>query len=640
MQLFTETQTRKLISAYGGVGSIIETIHGALLVKPFDKWRFFKELNKGTVLFKEIEDIRLLRRLQHNFPDLKRFVAVPPNAPNFYIPTKPEDEKAIAAAKYFPEWMYCPRCSRFKKLEDWWRGWKRNYSGNIQQQQESFTPPKCCHCYQDAVTKKKGKKYHELEQVRFVMTAPNGEIKDVPWERWTIAQKASTSDENEPSGIDLQWGQPLCCENQDLRYITSSQFSDFSGIRIRCANQDCGSPKEGVNLASLFRLRVFAQKIRTSSGLEDNLWFKPVLRTSNSVYYPIIWNSIFLPKKDKLSLEEKKDVSRDYAKGKSLEQIAEYHKLSEEDIREFLTPDEVGFISEEDYRLREYQFLCENDIFHDDNLSYVSIPIDNLKEKGIARLLQIGRLKMTSVQTGYTRQEPLSRDEFAQNSLGFHDKNGVMIKAMYTSTQNAGTKELPAVESFGEGFFLELDNEKLDEWYSINFEQNEPFRKRLEMLDNNSLLSGFERYGRSPHFENNKRLAKFLVLHTLSHLLIKELEFLAGYPATSIQERLYLNDGQMEGVLIYTIAGSEGSYGGLISQATSEKFEKLFFSALERAKDCASDPVCYDSEGQGISGLNLAACYSCALLPETSCEEFNGLLDRGLLIDKAFGFFR
>jgi hypothetical protein len=28
----------------------------------------------------------------------------------------------------------------------------------------------------------------------------------------------------------------------------------------------------------------------------------------------------------------------------------------------------------------------------------------------------------------------------------------------------------------------------------------------------------------------------------------------------------------------------------------------------------------------------LAACHGCALLPETSCEEFNRFLDRGLVI--------
>jgi hypothetical protein len=53
---------------------------------------------------------------------------------------------------------------------------------------------------------------------------------------------------------------------------------------------------------------------------------------------------------------------------------------------------------------------------------------------------------------------------------------------------------------------------------------------------------------------------------------------------------------------------------------------------LERAKECSSDPVCYHAEEQGVGGLNLAACYSCALLPETSCKELNCFLDRQLLL--------
>ena len=41
---------------------------------------------------------------------------------------------------------------------------------------------------------------------------------------------------------------------------------------------------------------------------------------------------------------------------------------------------------------------------------------------------------------------------------------------------------------------------------------------------------------------------------------------------------------------------------------------------------------------KGISSLNLAAFYSCALLPETLCEEFNSFLDRAMLTDSVFGF--
>ena len=81
MQLYTETQTRKLISAYGGVGSIIETIHGALMVKPFDRWLFFNEVKKGTVSFKEIEDARLLRRLQQKIKKFKKIITLSSQTP-------------------------------------------------------------------------------------------------------------------------------------------------------------------------------------------------------------------------------------------------------------------------------------------------------------------------------------------------------------------------------------------------------------------------------------------------------------------------------------------------------------------------------------------------------------------------------
>jgi len=141
-------------------------------------------------------------------------------------------------------------------------------------------------------------------------------------------------------------------------------------------------------------------------------------------------------------------------------------------------------------------------------------------------------------------------------------------------------------------------------------------------------------------FDSEEYLAKFILIHTLSHLLIKELEFLCGYPSTSLNERLFVDENNMQGVLIYTVAGAEGSYGGLISQGTLKKFKRLLQSAIFRARDCASDPVCYSSiDGQGVGGLNMAACYSCSLLPETACEEFNCFLDRALLIDERFGFF-
>ena len=124
-------------------------------------------------------------------------------------------------------------------------------------------------------------------------------------------------------------------------------------------------------------------------------------------------------------------------------------------------------------------------------------------------------------------------------------------------------------------------------------------------------------------------------------MIIKELEYLCGYPSTSIQERIYIdNELKMNGVLIYTVAGTEGSYGGITSICDNEQIGKLIVSAMMRATDCATDPICYHSDGQGVGKLNLSACFSCTLLPETSCEMFNSYLDRRILIDKEYGYFK
>ena len=61
-------------------------------------------------------------------------------------------------------------------------------------------------------------------------------------------------------------------------------------------------------------------------------------------------------------------------------------------------------------------------------------------------------------------------------------------------------------------------------------------------------------------------------------------------------------------------------------------FESVLRQALLDALNCSSDPLCIESKGQGVDALNLAACHACALLPETSCEEGNRLLDRLLLV--------
>ena len=132
--------------------------------------------------------------------------------------------------------------------------------------------------------------------------------------------------------------------------------------------------------------------------------------------------------------------------------------------------------------------------------------------------------------------------------------------------------------------------------------------------------------------------------------LINALASKSGYSNASIREKIYCsqyvdeNAPKMAGVLIYTASGdSEGSLGGLVRQGLPGRIEDVILGAISEARWCAADPVCIQSPGQGQYGCNLAACHNCALLPETSCENKNMLLDRGLLIgtldDNTIGYF-
>ena len=61
----------------------------------------------------------------------------------------------------------------------------------------------------------------------------------------------------------------------------------------------------------------------------------------------------------------------------------------------------------------------------------------------------------------------------------------------------------------------------------------------------------------------------YVLLHTLSHLLIESLAMRCGYPASSIRERIYVDGaGGRYGILLYTgSSDAEGTLGGLVQQA-------------------------------------------------------------------------
>lgn len=178
---------------------------------------------------------------------------------------------------------------------------------------------------------------------------------------------------------------------------------------------------------------------------------------------------------------------------------------------------------------------------------------------------------------------------------------------------------LPAIELFGEGIFFTIDEKILSKWEGIP-----SVRKRADEI--------LKRYEKAEVNLNTdvEITPRFLLLHTLSHLLIRELESTAGYPAASLKERIYCSrDRKMAGVLIYTtVADIVGSLGGIVESAEPKEFLTLMDGAFKHAQWCSLDPVCTEHEGQGPGWLNRAACHACSLIPEPSCDYGNVFLDR------------
>ncbi|RAV28519.1 DUF1998 domain-containing protein [Sinomicrobium soli] len=640
---YTETQTRKIISSYGGVESIIETPKGALKIELFEKWPFFRAIKEGKIepLEFKVNDNRLLKRLQtqKGFPKLEEFLRVPPNQAHPHNKSIPADFDTVVSSEYFPKWFYCNNCERFNHLNKWWVEWKRiiqKHGGKAEM--SDFIPPRCPYCYDKAknTNKETGTRqrfFYDLEQVRFIMTAPTGEARDIPWEHWNKVVKKTKEQKDEGQNEDnlvFDWDN-LCCDTPDFRYYKSKKFSDLAGIRIEC--RSCGSRK---TLSGLFGLRI---KVPNKVGI----YFKPVLRTSNSCYYPILVSSIYLPTKRDIDIEDQKAIIEWKEEGEDLDFIykALRKKYEKGKIEKFIQGEIDGkFEPETEYRLKEYNFITEPNRLNypgknseDNNLVFDRIALENLNSYGLVNLTAIKRLKIATVQTAYTRQEPIDSDQFLSG-----ETLEANIQPKYTSEDGNQTKYLPAIESFGEGIFVAFDDRRINEWLVKSF-KNKSFSNRVKTLFDNSKIN--EMLSVQKKFQSERHLARFVLVHTFSHLLIKELEFLCGYPATSLNERLFVDEHNMLGVLIYTVAGTEGSYGGLVSQSTEQNFTRLLNSALYRATDCASDPICYNTEdGQGVGGLNMAACYSCTLVPENACEEFNSFLDRSLLIDSEYGFFK
>ena len=234
------------------------------------------------------------------------------------------------------------------------------------------------------------------------------------------------------------------------------------------------------------------------------------------------------------------------------------------------------------------------------------------RSAGIESVIQLHRLREVLALAGFTRFEAVTPDIHGEYESDVERAAIAMEPGSF-----------PAVENRGEGLFLRLRGDAVDAWL-----QRPAVRERLDALER-----GHARWALTRKHARPFPGGPYVLLHTLSHLLIQSLAMHCGYPASSLRERVYAEDGRY-GLLIYTGSpDAEGTLGGLVQQA--RRLDEHLLRALEAGGLCSNDPTCADhSPGESMAErwLHGAACHGCALVAETSCEIHNDYLDRALVV--------
>lgn len=565
MKKLEQIQSRKMMSAYGGVGSIIETKdNGSLIIAPFNQWICYQPKVMKKYAPSEIKDPRLLNFLQKEV--LSK--AMPGISHIYRIPTYDLSEKISKASKgdlfatikseYFPMWYYCPHCRRLHRLSDWENLWINKFPNDRNGFKKN--EPSCPYC---SYPKGRGIHRQKLQQVRFVLvSADQGNIKDVPFESIWNAQVNGE--------VFLMDGAQAVTD--ELYYLTSSNSDGLQAISVRRGSNSGAERKSMSFLASKY-------------FVIDGGAYKLFLKDENNIYYPDVIHSLYIP----LQPTVNDTIIAAHKKGMSVDLIYASQAL----LGTQLSKDEIQFIIDNDavnYDQQEYNYITYEanyrggTNFQDRNFRIKRYP--NLKAPFIKQLYAIPTLKITSVEPSYSRIAPES-DQIKWYDVNAGTVRDIFPKKVYTFDDHS-IDYLPGVESYGEGIFIDVDMNGIPEKDSGIF------------------------------------------VHTLSHMIMKELEFQCGYPLTSMKEKLYwLNQGRNCGILIYALGGSEGSYGGLISlfpNKTTEStapFLSILKSAFQRVYDCPNDPICSEENGH---------CFACLDIPEISCCKWNKELDRRVFI--------
>jgi hypothetical protein len=592
---------RSAVASGFGPGAIIDFRAGdaaiSALAAGLEEWdRNFPP--SGLLHPQVIREERLQKKL-----NVKGFRLPPVRDPH----AERDRERSLAAVR-FPHWLQCPQCDRIAPEDRW-----ADRPGD---------PARWC---ADCTRRAPGQVRVTAVPVRFVMACEAGHLDEFPWHQWVQHLEGCrdrhgflklTSEAAGLAGIILSC--PACGARRSLDGIFSKgtwqRFPNCRGRRPWLAGADelCANKARAVQRgASNLYFPV------TESALSIPPW-SDRLQEALGVHFDAIVNTVpedratyirILARGDLAAVLQELDMSPEELSGEIERRLASHDAI------------ETG-----DLRLEEYRQFTAGVAVQGADREFEIRPrgVPDEIRPWISRLVKVVRLREVRVLTGFTRINPPGLP------------GGPNVASL---SAGAVRDWLPAIEVRGEGIFLEFDSDALEAW-----ESHTAVTERAAKLDERRRAEWVQRYGADAPLPP-PLTPRFLMIHTFSHVLMRQLTLDCGYSSTALRERLYVGeDPSMAGILIYTAStDDDGTLGGLQRQGDPERIARTVLAAVHAQAWCSSDPLCIQDMLSSDDSLSLAACHSCVLAPETSCEEFNRFLDRALLVGTpacaALGYF-
>jgi len=574
-----------------GTGAAVSVVPAGL-----EQWvKKLEELGGSSQDMKRLTEPRLAEKLK-----VSHF-RLPPVAPD-----NPQDDDIVIplVGVRFPGWLQCPGCSTIKPARKWGT--------------EPGNPSRFCSA---CSTKLSADEKAYVVPVRFVTACRNGHLADFPWSEWVHQNSACSKKEfhlkSEGPGLaGLILSCPKCKKRRSMEHIftkVAHEGRDCNGERLwltdgreECKQKPITMQRGASNLyfpimESALVIPPWSEEIIRRLGYRWNEISTVVTKDQRHQYIDMFWAGISDDIGD-IDITAFKDlVEEKIADSKA----ASSGNLRWDEYRQFMVAAGKPKSSGDEFEVR-----VEN--------TPSTIP-------HIANLLRVVSLREIRVLRSFTRIEPLP--------------GSPPVRQQFLSHNNMGW--LPAIDVKGEGIFIALDKKRLLDWEA-----------QTQVIDRASQIKNYHE-SRVLNPDNDSDItispalgARYLLLHSLAHILMKQLSLQCGYSSASLRERLYLGEGEkdMAGIMIYTATSdSDGTLGGLQRQGQSARFAPMFQEAVRANEWCSSDPLCIKGLVAATESSTLAACHSCLLAPETSCEDFNRFLDRGMLVgtpeDRSIGFF-